>query len=82
MARVSQLRSNGSASISPARTAASMPHDRTSSMVRTLTPVALGNPDSSARRSTSNDATPWWASVIAVVRPAGPAPTINTGCLR
>jgi hypothetical protein len=68
----------GWAATSPARTRDSRPHERISSMVRVLTPVARGNGDSPARRSTTSTRTPSRARVIAVTRPAGPAPAIST----
>src|SRR5687768_10599699 len=63
----------------PARTWASRPQERSSSMVRVLTPVARGSGDRPGLRSTSRDPTPPRARVTAVTRPAGPAPTITTG---
>jgi hypothetical protein len=43
---------------SPARTCSSSPKERSSSMVRTLTPVARGRGDRPGLRSTSSDPTP------------------------
>ena len=43
MASVSHSRSNSSTSLPPARAAGSRSHDRNSSIVRRLTPVARGN---------------------------------------
>jgi hypothetical protein len=47
-------------------------------MVRVLTEVALGSPDGPARRSTTSVLIPYCAKVIAVLSPAGPAPTTST----
>ena len=47
--------------------------------MRMLTETARGSPDRTGRRSTSTDSTPLRASAIAVVSPAGPAPTMSTG---
>ena len=48
-------------------------------MVRTLSTVARGSSDPSARRSTTRTAMPCRANVMAAVRPAGPAPITTTG---
>ena len=44
-----------------------------------LTDVARGSPPGTGRRSATMQSTPWRASSIAAVAPAGPAPAIRTG---
>jgi 4a-hydroxytetrahydrobiopterin dehydratase len=78
-ASVSVSHASNRTSISPARTCSSRTHDRISSIVRVLTPVARGSEDRLSWRSTRSDPNPWRASTMAAVRPAGPDPTITTG---
>ena len=67
-----------STSIAAARARSSRPQERSSSIVAVLTPVARGSGDGAARRSTTSVSIPARASVMAAVRPAGPAPTTRT----
>src|SRR4029453_15437494 len=62
----------------PARTSASRPQERSSSMVRVLTDVARGSGDRPGLCSTSSEAMPLRARVTAATRPAGPTPPIPT----
>jgi hypothetical protein len=70
-----------STSTPPARIARSNPQARNSSIVRVLIEAARGSPDRAGRRSTTTTSIPWRASAMAVVSPAGPAPTTSTGGL-
>src|SRR5262245_6889644 len=72
---------NGCISRLCSRIAGSRPHERKISMVRVLMPEAFGKIDVPGCFSTTRDATPCRARPIAVVNPAGPAPTIRTGTL-
>ena len=60
-------------------TASSMPAARNSSIVRTWKCAARGSGEPPRRRSTTKDATPWWARNMAVDRPTNPPPAITTG---
>ena len=66
---------------SPARTGSSRPQERKISIVRVLTPVARGKIDVPACRSTTSTRAPLRAAVMAVVSPAGPAPTTRMSCV-
>lgn len=66
------------AGVAPARSRSSRPHPRKISIVLVLTPVALGNGEVPGWRSTTSVRTPWWARLVAVTSPAGPAPTTMT----
>src|SRR4051812_20133863 len=67
-----------------ARTSASRPQVRTSSIERRLSTVARGCEDSVVRRSMRRTSTRRRASSMAAARPAGPAPATRTGisCMR
>ena len=74
-----EAEATGSTGIACARTAASMPQLRRSSMVRVLKPVAFGCVDVPGCRSTSSEGTPWRDSRSDIASPVGPAPAIRTG---
>ena len=78
-ASVSAIHPRGSASTALARTSSSNPQARRSSIDQVLAAFARGRGESPERRSTRRLSIPYRARVVAVMRPAGPAPTIRTG---
>ena len=81
-ASVSAIHPRGSASTALARTSSSNPQARRSSIDQVLAAFARGRRERAARRSTKRLSIPYRARVVAVMRPAGPAPTIRTGSSR